>query len=252
MLLIPQIYLKNGKVAIPEGTTSPIISEDAIKTAGAFKDSGAEAVFCVDLSMTALGASPDLAVVKRIRNEFDLAVYVGGGFKTLQMVDVYMSAGVELVVIGTPAYQQPPFIEDICKRYPGRIAVHIDVKGGHVTIPGYTVVANKTAHDYAERFIKSGVRVIFYSDVGAGGVMGPQHFDELLNFCKTTAARIVCTSEVSNVSEIGKIAGLGAPRLDGLVLAKSIYEGRVDLRAATTMVGDLAIASGDEPTMTEL
>jgi phosphoribosylformimino-5-aminoimidazole carboxamide ribotide isomerase len=155
------------------------------------------------------------------------------------------------VAMGPLAYQQPTFLADACKQFPGKIATHIDIRGGRVTIPGYTVVTNKTAFDYAERFLEGGVRYILYSDVRADGTMGDENVKGLLAFCQHVMARIVFTSDPTNLEDIRKICALGAPRLEGAIVGKALAEDRIDLRSAITMVNDLIIASGNDETMAE-
>lgn len=252
MILIPQFYLKNGKVALRPGTTSPIFSEDPLATAKAMQDAGVERLHISDLSVPHVGASPSIAPIKEITKQTKLVVSVDGAFRTLQTVTDYLEAGLEFVALGPIAYQQPQFLDQLCREFKDKIAVHIDVKGGKVTIPGYAVATNKTAYDYAEQFLENGVRYILYSDVRNDGTMGEENFKSILEFCKKVTARIVCTSEVSNLEGIERIFTLGAPRLEGLVLARSLFEDRIDLRSAIVMANDLIIASGNEATLAEL
>lgn len=254
MILIPQIYLKNEKVVILEGTKSPIFKEDPILTMEALHDAGAEAIHVIDLGVPPVGASANLPLIKHIQDKIDIELYVGGGFKTTHAIEGYISAGVQLVILGSIAYQQPHFLEEASHKFPARVAVHIDVKSNRVTIPGYTVVANKTAFDYAEQFVGAGVRHFLYSDVGANGLMADEHYDRLEAFCKQVTARVICTSETGSLAEIIRIArlSLAAPRLDGLVLGRSVSDGRVDLRSTITMINDVMISGSDESTMTEM
>lgn len=252
MIIIPQIYLRDGKVVIPEGRASPIFHEDPVETARAMKDAGAESIYIIDLDIQPVVSGTHLAVIKKIRSELKLSLFVGGYFKAMRSIGDFIDAGVGIVVLGVVAYQQPAFLEEASKSFPGRIATHIDVKGGHVTIPGYAVVTNKTALDYAERFREVGIRHILYSDVGVDGLMSQEHFDNIKAFCEKTVARVICTSEVSNLSEIERMVKLNMQRLEGLILAKSLYEGRIDLRGAIAMVSDLMLAQGSEVTVTEM
>lgn len=253
MILIPQIYIRDGKVMVAQaGRTSPLIHDDPVETARAMKGAGAEAIYIIDLGIPLIGASPHLPIIKGICEERGLATHVGGPFRTQQVIEAYIEAGVETVVLGSVAYQQPAFLEQACKSLPGRIGVHIDVKGGRVTIPGYAVVSNKTAFDYAEQFLESGIGNILYSDAGADGTITDKNVDNLTEFCQKVKARIICTSEVTNLGDIERITKRCAPRLEGLILAKALYEDRVDLRGAIAMVTDLMLASANEPTLTEI
>jgi phosphoribosylformimino-5-aminoimidazole carboxamide ribotide isomerase len=252
MQLIPQIYLKGGKVVLKGGARSALLAEDPLETARALKSAGADSVHVMDLSATPIGTNPNVEAVRRIRKETGLVAFVDGLFKTAQSVDEFIKVGAECVALGTIAYQQPAFLEEMCRSFPGKIAVHIDVKGNHVTIPGYAVVSNKGEYDYAEQFLRDGVRYIFYSNARGDGTIGDENIASVLAFCQKVTARVVCTSDVQNLSEIEKLVKLGAPRLEGIVVARALQEDRIDLRSAIVMVNDLIIESGNEETLAEL
>lgn len=251
MILIPQIYMRNGKIVTPDGTTATIFQEDPLETARTLKNAGADGVLCADLSITHMGASPNLGVMKRIHDELDIGVYVSGSFKTAAEIEAYFKAQVEMIVVGPIAYQKADFIEEVCKKFPGKIAVHIDVRAGNVTIPGYAVATNKTAFDYAEQFVAKGVRFILYSDVNAAGTMDDECMLSMKKFCENVNARVICTSEISGISDIEKITKMNLPRLEGLVLAKALYENRIDLKAAIAMVGDILLSLESDMTIPE-
>jgi len=252
MQLIPQIYLKDGKVAVTGGVRSALFSEDPMATAAAMKTAGAETLHFVDLATATVGTSPHVSIINKVIRELKIAAYVDGSFKTTQAVEAYVNAGVEFVAQGPLSYQQPAFLKELCEKFPNKIGTHIDCKGGHVTIPGYAVVTKKTPFDYADQFLDAGVRYILYSDTRADGTMGDENFRSMLEFCKKVMARIMITSEISNLSDVQKIVALSAPRLDGIVLGKSLAEDRIDLRSAVVMVNDMIIGSGNEETMADL
>lgn len=252
MLIIPQIYLKNGKVPLRKETRSALFHENPIETAKAIKDSGATMLHIVDLNVHAVGLSPNLPFIKAIHKEVGLSIFVDGGFKTRQAVEACLAAGSEFVVLGTIAYQQPNFLEELCKTFPGKIGAHIDVKAGHVTIPGYAVIANKTSFDYAGQFLESGVRYIIYSDVRADGTTGDENIQNLYKFCFKVNARIICASDIFSLKDIEKIMKLGAPRLEGLILSKSLEEDRIDMRSALARVSELTISSDSDSTIAEI
>ena len=109
----------------------------------------------------------------------------------------------------------------------------------------------KTAIDYGERFTEQGVKYIFYSDVDANGLMGPENYQRLLSFCKKMDFSVVSSSEVQSASDVENLITLGAPKLVGVVLGRSFYEGKIDARSVVEMVSDLVLAKSNEPTITD-
>jgi len=190
--------------------------------------------------------------IKRIHDELDLGIYVGGAFKTSSEVEGYIRVGVELIILGSIAYQRPDFLESVCKSFPGKIAAHIDLKANKVTIPGYAVTTNKPPLDYAKSLVDAGARYILYSEVDHTGKTTDACIKNMEKFCNDINARVICTSDVSDMSEIEKIVTMDAARLDGLVLTKSLYENRVDLRGAIAMVNDLLLSREKDTTLTEM
>lgn len=251
MLLIPQLYIRNKKIVALERTVWPLFDEDPFMMASRIKGAGTEAIFFVDLGIPHVGASENVPLIKKIREELGLDVFIGGGFRSVRAVEAYLAMDLKMAVLETVAYQQPALVKELCTSFPDKIAVHIDVNAGRVTIPGWTVAANKTALDYADQFANAGIRTLYYSDVGNDGFMGQDNLASLLSFCKHVKRNVFCTSEVRDSADIEKLMKLGAPGLEGLVLTRSLYEGRIDLNAAIDFVADLSVSPFNEPTILE-
>jgi len=251
MFLIPRFYIRGQKTVALDRTVSPLYDEDPFTMSSRIKDAGGEAVFIVDLGIPHVGMSENAQIIRRIREELQLMIYVGGTFRSSRSVEAYLGMDLKMAVLETVAYQQPALVRDVCERFPDRIAVHIDVMGGRVTIPGWTVAANKTALDYAEQFGEMGVKTFFYSDVGNDGFLGQNNLNNILTFCKRVHRSVICTSEIKGSADIEKLVKLGAPSLDGIVLTRSLYEGRIDLNAAIDFVADLTLSPSNEPTILE-
>ena len=252
MLLIPQLFFRNGKIAIPESSKNSIINEDPMETTRLLKDAGVEAIYCIDLSITPIGESPNFLTIKKIREAHKLSTYLGGNFKTLKEIEGYIRGGVELVALGSIAYQRPDFLKEACEKLPARIAAKIDVRGDKVTIPGYAVASNKSPIEYADYFNKNGVRYIMYSDAQSDGSLTEKNIANIETFCREVTARIICTTEVQSLADVEKIASIDHPRLEGLVISKAIYNGKIDIRGAVALVNDITLTSGSESTLTEM
>ena len=252
MILVPQIYLKEGRAVEPENTTFNLFNEDAFTMAKAMVDAGTEALYITDLNIVPAGQSPNLPIIAKIKKDLKIKVYVTGPFRAKQSLALYIEAGVDIIVLDTHAYQQPQIVADACELFDGHIAVSIDIRDGRVTIPGWTVAANKTANDYAERFCDQGVAIFFYSNTTSDGATTDEHLQELLTFCKTTRAKVFCTNEVNSLTDVQRLVTLGAPSLEGYILGRGLYRGNIDLRGANALVADMMLDSSNEPTLHEL
>lgn len=252
MILVPQIYLKEGRAIEPENTSFNLFDTDAYAMTKAMMAVGTDAVYLTDLNVSPVGQSPNLPIITKIKRDFKIKVYVTGPFRAKQSLTPYIEAGVDMIVLDTHAYQQPQIVADACELAPKHIAVSIDVRDGRVTIPGWTVAANKTAFDYAERFRDQGVTIFFYSNTKADGTTTDEHLAELQKFCKEVRTTVFCTNEVTSLEDVQKLVTLGAPGLLGYILGRGMYQGKIDLRGANSMVADMMLDSSNEPTLQEL
>jgi phosphoribosylformimino-5-aminoimidazole carboxamide ribotide isomerase len=252
MILIPQIYLKEGRAIEPEKTAFSLFDTDAYAMAKAMMAVGTDAVYLTDLNVATVGQSPNLQIISKIKKDLKIKVYVTGPFRAKQSFPPYIEAGVDLIVLDTHAYQQPQIVEDACELAPKSVAVNIDVRDGRVTIPGWTVAANKTTFDYAERFGNQGVTVFFYSNTKADGTTTKENLNELQDFCKKVRASVFCTNEVTSLQDVQNLVTLGAPGLVGYILGRGLYQGKIDLRGANALVADMMLDSSNEPTLQEL
>jgi len=132
MLLIPAIDLKDGKcVRLRQGRMedSTVFSDDPVAMAARWVEAGARRLHLVDLNGAFAGQPVNAQVIRRIVQTFpDLPIQVGGGIRDQQTVETYLDAGVQFVIIGTKAVQEPGFINDLCAEYPGHIIVGLDAK----------------------------------------------------------------------------------------------------------------------------
>ena len=202
MQVIPQLYLRGGKVVALEGTTTPLYNEDIVVMCRSLKEAGVEAIYVVDMNVARVGQSQNFQILRRLKKETGLFIYEGGTFLSTNSVEQAFQGGADVVMLGTSAYQEPALVKEVTGRFAGKIGVNIDLRGGRVTIPGWTVVANKTALDYGERFAEQGVKYIFYSDVDNQGNVGPDNYKRLLEFCKQMSFSVVSSSEVKSAQDV--------------------------------------------------
>ena len=146
MQVIPEIYIKDNKVVRLEGTTTTLYNENPVIMAKSLKEVGVEALLVRDLNVPKIGASPNSKIISNIKSETGMFMYLTGSYVTLSSIELSFSVGADVVVLGTVAYQEPNLVKEACEKFSDKIGVSISLRQGRVTIPGWTVVANKNGY----------------------------------------------------------------------------------------------------------
>ena len=177
MYLYPAIDLYQGKaVRLYQGDYAQmtVYSQDPAQVAAAFQSMGAKCLHLVDLEGAKHGTPSNLPVIQKILNETDLFTEVGGGIRTMQTVDAYLSLGVDRVILGTAAVTDEAFLKDALAQYRGKIAVGVDLKDGFVAIRGWTEKSQLTAKAFFSKMQDLGVQTVICTDISKDGAMqGP-------------------------------------------------------------------------------
>lgn len=252
MIVIPEIYIKNQKAVPIEGTKNGFFNEDPFKMSIASREAGTQCIFMVDTNSTPTGMSPNIVLISKMIKETKLDLFVAGNFKSISSITSYFSAGAKLLILDAAAYREPKLLKEACDKFPGRIAVSIDVRNGVVEIPGWTVAAHKTPIEYANGFKDVGVRIIVYSDTNESGSMDALSLERIEKFCDQTTARVYLRHTINSSSDIENVMSKEIKRLDGLIISHPLYKGTMDLRAVIDMVMSLEKTVNTEPTMTEM
>lgn len=224
---------------------------DAVEIAKGWADAGAELIHVIDMDAPPTGPSPNSEVLAQIAGTAKVKFEVEAAVKSIGAAEKYISAGAERITLGSIAYQKPVFLAELCKKFPKKIAVHIDVRRGKVNIKGWAVTSNKTALDYVNQFKDVGVDTIYYSDIEEEGVLKIQDFLRVQDFLKHAMIKVYHTTDVNSSNDIEQLVMLEAYGLNGTLLSKSLYENKIDLHASISLVRDRSCGGLDEPTFTE-
>lgn len=248
MLLVPLIYLKNGKATKPPGTNPPWFREDPVELAKILKNQGASHLYINDLNVPQTGRSENLPAIQAIQ-KLDVKLWVQGNFRSLTMIETYSGIGVDKIVVGAFAYQTPDLFKEACQKFSKKIAAMIEVKNKHVAITGMVTPSHKTALDYSNRFEEEGVACICYSDSNAQGALEEESFQNIKEFCTHVKVPVLCINDIRSTDDLEKLFAFQTAGLMGAVLGKSLYENRIDLHGAMAFLDDLTVAVAREPTL---
>jgi phosphoribosylformimino-5-aminoimidazole carboxamide ribotide isomerase len=239
MLLIPAIDLKDGKcVRLRQGRMedSTVFSDDPVAMAARWVEAGARRLHLVDLNGAFAGQPVNAQVIRRIAQTFpDLPIQVGGGIRDDQTVETYLDAGVQFVIIGTKAVQDPHFVSDLCLEYPGHIIVGLDAKDGRVAVNGWSKLSRHDVVDLAQIFERYGVEAIIYTDISRDGMMQGVNVDATVRLAQAISIPIIASGGVSTLDDVRALCAVEQEGIMGAIIGRALYEGNIDLATAQQM-----------------
>ena len=232
MKIFPAIDLYEGKaVRLYKGDYAQmtVYSENPVEIAMDFKAQGAEWIHLVDLEGARDGDTPNLEVIRRIVAESGLSAEVGGGIRSLEVIEKYLSAGVRRVILGTAAVTNPEFLSEAVHRFGESIAVGVDIKDGFVAIKGWRETSALEAFDFCRKLEALGVKTVICTDISKDGAMqGTNH--ALYNAMRAELGmQIIASGGVTDISDIRRLAEAG---LYGAIIGKAYYTKAISLREA--------------------
>ena len=232
MLIFPAIDLYDGKaVRLFKGDYNQmtIYSDNPVAVAGDFKAAGATHVHLVDLEGARDGNTPNIDTVRRIKAECGLFCEIGGGIRSMEVIDRYMAAGLDRVIHGTAAVNDPAFLTEAVSKYGVRIAVGVDIKDGMVAIKGWLEKSTENAFDFCEKMQKLGVKTLICTDISRDGAMRGANHALYQELSTRFDMQIVASGGVSSMADVEALADMG---LYGAIIGKAYYTGAIDLATA--------------------
>ena len=236
MLVIPAIDLKDGKcVRLRQGLMddSTVYGDDPVSMAQRWVDAGARRLHLVDLNGAFAGTPINGEAVTAIAKKFPkLPIQIGGGIRSIEIIEQYLNAGVSYVIIGTKAVKEPQFIAEVCKKFPNRIIVGIDAKNGLVATDGWAEVSSVKATDLAKRFEQDGVTAIVYTDISRDGMMQGVNVEATVALAEASTIPVIASGGVTNMDDIRALKAVAAKGILGAITGRAIYENTLDLGEA--------------------
>ncbi len=232
MLIFPAIDLYDGKaVRLYKGDYSQmtVYSENPPELAEAFRAAGATHMHLVDLEGAKTGETPNLETIRRIREAVPLFIEVGGGVRSMEIVERCLDAGIDRVILGTAAVTDPSFLRAAVSRYGEKIAVGVDIRDGKVAIRGWTEKSAFDSFDFCRELQRIGVRTIICTDVSKDGAMQGTNRALYGELSKELSLDIIASGGVSTLEDIKALRALN---LCGAIIGKAYYTGAIDLREA--------------------
>jgi phosphoribosylformimino-5-aminoimidazole carboxamide ribotide isomerase len=216
--------------------TETVFSDDPSAMAQKWVDEGAEIVHVVDLDGAVEKSPRNLDSIKKIIRRINARVQVGGGIRNEKTVKMFFEMGVERVVVGTEAIQNPKFVKDACQAFPGRIVVGIDARDGMVAIEGWTKTTQIKALDLAKQFEDCGVAAVNFTDIHRDGMKTGPNINETRRLAESISIPVVASGGVSTIKDIQTLMTLEAVGVVGIITGRALYSGSLNLKEAIDLV----------------
>ncbi len=230
MTILPAIDLKDGKaVRLTKGLmdSAKIYSDEPWQVAKRFEELGSRWVHLVDLNGAFAGEPKNLEQIKKIRENCNLKLELGGGIRDEETIKMYLKLGVDRLILGSIAVKNPEFVKRMAKRYP--IAVGIDAVDGFVAVEGWGEVSSMRATNLAREFADVGVEAIICTDIGRDGMLSGVNVEFTREVQKASGVETIASGGVKDIEDIEALMDSG---IDGVIIGKAFYEGTIDLREA--------------------
>ena len=232
MKIFPAIDLYEGKaVRLFKGRYDEmtVYSDDPAEIGRDFAGKGAGFIHIVDLEGARDGGTPNFETVCRIKEQSGCFCEIGGGIRSMEVIDSYMAADLDRVILGTAAVTDEAFAKEAVEKYGEKIAIGADLKDGYVAIKGWREKSPLTAMSFCEKMEGMGVRTMIVTDISKDGAMKGTNHQLYEQLSDTFKMQIVASGGVSTIDDVRRLAARG---LYGAIIGKAYYTGAIDLAEA--------------------
>lgn len=235
MLIIPAVDLMEGKaVRLLQGDPQrkTVFSSDPLLVVKRWVGQGASRLHIVDLDGSLAGRPQNKELIRRLVEEAGVPVQLGGGIRDLETAGAYLEAGVDRVVLGTTAVENPELVHQACELWPGRVAVAIDAKQGRLTVRGWTLDTQVEALQLARTLEGMGVSAFIYTDVTRDGMQRGLNLEGVLELARSVRVPVIASGGVGSIEDIRRLARVAQEGIEGVIVGRALYEGTLDLAEA--------------------
>ena len=241
MILLPAVDIRGGKaVRLVQGdfARETVYNDDPLEAAESWVEQGARSLHVVDLDGAVAGRPENLEHLRRICRTVDVPVQYGGGLRDVKSVREALGAGADRVVIGTAAYTDVDFLDDVIRTWPKRVVVAVDVRKGHVSVSGWTQETQGDPAGVIERLQRRGVSQLAYTNVDRDGTLEGPDVAEVERIGSVVRGRFVYSGGIGSLDDLRALKATRLVNLAGVIAGKSLYEGRFTIAEAHEALQD--------------
>ncbi|MBY5522326.1 1-(5-phosphoribosyl)-5-[(5-phosphoribosylamino)methylideneamino]imidazole-4-carboxamide isomerase [Rhizobium leguminosarum] len=239
MILFPAIDLKGGqcvRLKLGDMQQATVYNTDPAAQARSFENQGFEWLHVVDLDGAFAGHSANGDAVEAILKATDNPVQLGGGIRTLDHIEAWLSRGLRRVILGTVAVRNPALVIEACRKFPDHVAVGIDAKGGKVAVEGWAEASELGIIELARKFEGAGVAAIIYTDIDRDGILAGINWSSTLELADAVSIPVIASGGLASLDDIRRMLKPDARKLEGAISGRALYDGRIDPKEALALI----------------
>jgi phosphoribosylformimino-5-aminoimidazole carboxamide ribotide isomerase len=234
--IIPAVDIRNGKcVRLYQGdyNLETIFNDNPLEVALQWQAMGAPRIHIVDLDGAATGDVVNLEAIERIATAVQVPTQLGGGIRSLSTIEKLLKSGIERVILGTVAVENPDLVKEACRKYAESIIVSIDSRDGQVATRGWLQGTDLKAIQLAKDLVKLGVGRFIYTDILRDGTLTEHNYDIITELIQAVKKPVIAAGGVSSLSHLKVLKQIG---VEGAIIGKALYTGDIDLKKALEIV----------------
>ena len=232
MIIYPAIDVKDGRcVRLVQGQFNDVTvySDNPVEMAKKFEQMGAQYLHVVDLDGARLGEPRNTAIVSEMAVKLGIPVQLGGGIRTIEMIEIILCKGIQRIILGTSAVNDPNLVKRAVQTFENNLAIGIDAKNGMVAIEGWAKTSEFTAIGFARKMQELGAKTIIYTDISRDGMLSGPNLKAMEEMVKAVEIEVIASGGVKSIEDIKNLKDIGVA---GVIVGKALYTGDVDLAEA--------------------
>ncbi|MDR0138722.1 1-(5-phosphoribosyl)-5-[(5-phosphoribosylamino)methylideneamino]imidazole-4-carboxamide isomerase [Metabacillus idriensis] len=234
-ILYPAIDMRGGKcVRLIQGdyAKETVYGDSPYEMAKVFADKGAKWIHMVDLDGAKAGKRVNDKHVLEVAEKLNVNVQIGGGIRTEEDVEYYLSNGVSRVILGSSAISNPDFVKKMLAKYGSKIAIGIDAKDGYVSTEGWIETSTVKASDLGVELAAAGAEVFIFTDIATDGMLSGPNIEAVRELAKATGKDVIASGGVSSLNDLVELAAFQKEGVAGAIVGKALYTNQFDLAQA--------------------
>lgn len=237
MEIIPAIDLRGGKcVRLYQGDYSQetVFSDDPVSMALRWESTGAKRLHLVDLDGAAEGKLCNADVIGEIAKRVKIPVQTGGGIRLIETMEHLLNLGIDRMILGTVALEEPDLVTEACLKFKEHIIVSIDAKDGYVRGRGWKEEGRLRIEEVISQMESRGVMRFIYTDISRDGTLTEPNYEEIEKFLACTRIPVIAAGGIASIDHLKKLSEIG---VEGAITGRAIYTGNIDLKEAFATIG---------------